>query len=83
MTKRLIVNEWDWLIRMFTKQEWREPDMKRVPLHLILDSMTRYWGGFAKKLCEALELADRANAAKIIETWSDMIIWHLHLNWFD
>lgn len=83
MNKRLIMNEWDGTIWMFTRKEWTAPDIKRVPLHLILDSMKRYWGGFAKKLCEALELADRANTAKIIETWSDMIIHHLHLNDFD
>jgi len=83
MKKRLIVNEWDGFIRMFNKEEGKDVQMKRVPLHLILDSMKRYWGDFAKKLCEALEIADRENTQKIIETWSDMIVWHLHLNWFD
>lgn len=81
MKRRLIMNEWDGMIWMLTR--WTSPDIKRVPLHLILDSMKRYWGGFAKKLWEALELADRSNTAKIVETWSDMIIWLLHLNDFD
>lgn len=62
---------------------WKELEIKRVPMHLILESMKRYWGDFAKKLWDALEYADSENTAKIIETWSDMIIRHLYLNGFE
>jgi len=62
---------------------WKELQMKRVPMHIILESMKIYWGDFAKKLRDALEYADAQNTEKIIETWSDMIIHHLHLNDFD
>ena len=62
---------------------WKELEMKRVPMHIILESMKRYWGDFAKKLWDALEYADSQNTEKIIETWSDMIIHHLYLNDFD
>lgn len=75
----------DGLIRKISLDldHWKELEMKRVPMHIILESMKRYWGDFAKKLCDALEYADSQNTEKIIETWSDMIIWHLHLNGFD
>lgn len=78
----IIVDGLIWKISL-DLDHWKELEIKRVPMHLILESMNRYWGDFAKKLWEALHYADWENTAKIIETWSDMIIWHLHLNGFE
>ena len=80
--ERLIMIDWLVFLVELDLDHWRELSFKRVQIYQILDAMKNYWGGFAKRLWESLEYADWENTQRIIETWSDMIIRHLHLNGF-
>lgn len=78
MKKRLIVIEW--CIRLMYSESGK-PEMKRVSTNAVVDSLQIWWS-FASWLWNLIHLADSENFKKIIETWSDLIIRNLSINWY-
>ena len=81
--ERLIMIDWLVFLVKLDLDHWQELEFKRIQICEILEAMENYWWDFAKWLAKGLTQADTENTQKIVETWSDMIIHHLHLNWIE